>query len=117
MQDNLPRLRVVPKVLTIGKPNPIKSSFNSSKQPSFNTPANNPSPTSTEHSSFSAQDFLFIPKLLNLGRDVHAMASQGMCSGDVTARIRERFSALYNHPNIALNVNVHLSGSSMHQAG
>ena len=115
MQNNLPHLRVKPQVLTIGKPNFYNSSFNSSNKPSFTTRANIPSPTSTEPSSFTAQDFLFIPKLLSLGRDVHAMASQGMCAGDVTAQVKERFTALYDHPNIALNVNVHVSGTSVHQ--
>lgn len=116
MQDNLPHSRVSPQVLTIGKPNPYNTSFNSSKQPSFNNQPNIPSPISTENSSFTPHDFLFIPKLLSLGRDVHAMASQGMCSGDVTARVRERFTALYDHPNIALNVNVHVSGMSARQS-
>mgnify|MGYP006978832851 CR=1 FL=1 len=112
MQDHLPHLKVVPQVLTIGKPNHYKPSFNSSNKPSFNPPANTPSPPSTETSNFSLQDFLFIPKLLNLGRDVHAMASQGMCSGDVTARVKERFTALYDNPSIALNVNVHVRDAS-----
>lgn len=117
MQQHRPNLNHQPQVLTIGKPTPYNNSFNPSLQnSSFNQPANTRSTHTIEQSNFTLQDFLFIPKLLNLGRDVHTMTSQGLCDGDVDQQVSDRFTAIHNHPNIALNVNVHVLKASDRQS-
>lgn len=105
----------VPHMISLGKPKSYKPSFNPSTTPSFNPPPNPSSAMSTEKSSFNLDDFLFIPKLLSLGKDVHTMASQGLSSNDVGRQVRDRFTAIYDHPNIALNVNVHVKNPAFKQ--
>lgn len=118
MQNSIPKLKLAPQVLTIGKPNRHKPSFNHpTKPPSFNLPAADPNPPpSAEQSNFKLQDFAFIPKLLSLGQDVYSMTSQGLSTSDVSRRVKDRFSEIYEHPSIALNVNVHVKTASNEQS-
>ena len=113
MQEHFTNSKNTPQVISIAKPKPYKPSFNHpSTTPSFSPPANPSSTQAPEQSNFTLQDFLFIPKLLTLGRDVYSMASQGLGHGDMTRQVRDRFNAIHHHPNIALNVNVHLKEPS-----
>lgn len=108
MQQHSPNSNIQPKVLTIGKPYPIKQSFNTSSQPSFDAPASPHSPASKETANFTLQDFLFIPKLLTLGQDVYSMASKGLHSSDINQQVQDRFTTIHDNPQIALNLNVHI---------
>lgn len=109
MQEHYSNSKTSPPVISIAKPKPYKQIFNHpSITPSFSPPANPSSTQAPEQSNFTLQDFLFIPKLLTLGRDVYSMARQGLGQSDVTRQVRDRFNVIHSHPNIALNVNVHI---------
>ena len=85
------------------------------KSSQFMTGSNHPEVKSSvngNNAMHNLVDLDFVPKLVNMGKEISLMAKMGLNAQELNRIAKHRFSSLSNEPGVFINVNIHLNDVS-----